>query len=151
VRPVSKSRCISLTVRDCWAENRATADAAGGDQYLNDSIQAFARRMEETSISTLEHIRDRHFTNERVEFDGKRFTSCKFEACTLVYDGGDVEFGPGCEVGNCRPEFSGSARKTVLLLHALGLLSFNPHGPNNQGASIVNGVTPTPPKASVPH
>jgi RHS repeat-associated protein len=26
-----------------------------------------------------------------------------------------------------------------------------PMGPNNQGPSVVNGVTPTPPKASVPH
>jgi hypothetical protein len=26
-----------------------------------------------------------------------------------------------------------------------------PMGPNNQGASVVNGVTPTPPAASVPH
>lgn len=82
--------------------------------------------MEETAISTLEHIRDRHFKNERVEIDGKRFTSCTFESCSLVYAGGDVDFGPGCEVANCRPEFSGPARRTVLLLHALGLLSFNP-------------------------
>jgi hypothetical protein len=83
--------------------------------------------MEETAISTLEHVRDRHFKKERVEIDGKRFTSCKFDGCTLVYAGGDVEFGAGCEVENSRPEFAGSARKTVLLLHTLGLLSFNPY------------------------
>lgn len=82
--------------------------------------------MEEAAISTLEHIRDKHFTNERVEIDGKRFTSCTFQNCTLVFAGGDVDFGAGCEVGSCRPEFSGPARRTVLLLHALGLLSFNP-------------------------
>jgi hypothetical protein len=94
---------------------------------LEDSIRAFARKMEETAISTLEHVRDRQFKNERVEIDGKRFTSCKFDGCILIYaGGGDVEFGPGCEIENSRPEFSGSARRAVLLLHALGLLSFNP-------------------------
>jgi hypothetical protein len=70
--------------------------------------------------------RDRQFKNERVEIDGKRFTSCTFDACELVYSGGDVEFGPGCVVNDCRPEVFESARRTVLLLHALGLLSFNP-------------------------
>ena len=93
---------------------------------MNDSVQAFVRKMEETSISTLEHIRDKHFTNQRVEIDGKRFTSCTFKNCELIYSGGDVEFGLGCVVNDCRPEFSGPARRTVLLLHALGLLSFNP-------------------------
>jgi hypothetical protein len=82
--------------------------------------------VEETAISTLEHVRDRQFKNGRVEIDGKRFTSCKFHGCTLVYSGGDVEFGPGCEVENSRPQFIGPARRTVLLLHSLGLLSFNP-------------------------
>src|SRR6202034_4068063 len=33
---------------------------------------------------------------------------------------------PGCVVNDCRPEFSGPARRTVLLLHALGILSFDP-------------------------
>lgn len=82
--------------------------------------------MEETAISILEHIRDRRFKNERIEIDGEKFTSCTFECPELIYSGGDVEFGPGCVVDDCRPEFSGPARRTVLLLHALGLLSFNP-------------------------
>jgi hypothetical protein len=122
----SGSRAISLTVEDYKAKNSAAASASGGEINLNDSIQAFARKMEETAISTLEHVRDRQFKNERVEIDGKRFTSCTFTDCDLVYSGGDVEFGPGCVVNDCRPEFSGPARRTVLLLHALGLLSFNP-------------------------
>lgn len=86
-----------------------------------DATKAFLRKIEETAITTLEHVRDEHFKNERVEIDGKRFTSCTFEGCMLNYAGGDVEFGPGCSVENCRPEFSGPARRTVLLLHSLGL------------------------------
>jgi hypothetical protein len=100
------------------------------------SNQALIRKLEETAITPLEHVRDRAFKNERVEIDGKRFTSCTFHSCALVYAGGDTEFGAGCSVENCRPEFSGSARRTVLLLHALGLLSFNPlHEEAKQRAS----------------
>ena len=91
-----------------------------------DATRAFLRKLEQTSITTLEHVCEKSFRNERVEIDGKRFTSCTFEGCELIYAGGDVEFGPGCSVENCRPEFSGPARRTVLLLHSLGLLSFNP-------------------------
>lgn len=91
-----------------------------------DATKAFLRKIEETAITTLEHVRNRHFKNERIEIDGKRFTSCTFDGCELIYAGGDVEFGSGCSVENCRPEFSGPARRTVLLLHSLGLLSFNP-------------------------
>jgi hypothetical protein len=115
-----------LTVDDYRAKNPAAASASGGEINLNNSIQAFARKMEETAISTLEHVRDREFKNERVEIDGKRFTSCGFTGCDLVYSGGDVEFGPGCEVENCRPQFVGPARRTVLLLKSLGLLGFDP-------------------------
>lgn len=93
---------------------------------VHGEVGALIRKLEETAITTLEHVGARHFKNERVEIDGKRFTSCKFENCELIYSGGDVEFGPGCVVDDCRPEFSGPARRTVLLLHALGLLSFNP-------------------------
>src|SRR5579862_5099419 len=93
----------------------------------NGEVGALIRKREATAITTLEHVCDRHFKNERVKIDGKRFTSCTFEGCSLVYSGGDVEFGPGCRGENCRPEFSGPARRTILLLHALGLLSFNPY------------------------
>lgn len=94
---------------------------------LSDGFRSFVRKFEETAITTLEHVRDKHFKSETVEIDGKRFTSCRFTDCTLHFSGGDVEFGPGCVVeGNSRPEFSGPARRTVLLLHSLGLLTFNP-------------------------
>lgn len=93
---------------------------------MADELRQMIRKFEQTAISTLEHVQDKTFKNERVEIDGKRFTSCTFEGCELNYAGGDVEFGPGCSVENCRPQFSGPARRTVLLLHSLGLLSFNP-------------------------
>jgi hypothetical protein len=94
---------------------------------MGDEFRSFVRRFEQTTITTLEHVQDKHFKDEVVEIDGKRFTSCTFENCTLRYSGGDVEFAAGCVVeGNSRPEFSGPARRTVLLCHALGLLSFNP-------------------------
>lgn len=104
-------------------KNRHDRDTWGTDV---DATKAFLRKIEETAITTLEHVRDQRFENERVEIDGKRFTSCTFEECELIYAGGDVEFGSGCRVENCRPEFSGPARRTVLLLHSLGLLSFSP-------------------------
>jgi hypothetical protein len=88
--------------------------------------KAFLRKLEKTCISTLEHVRDKVFLNERVEVDGKRFTNCTFNGCELIYAGGDVEFGPRCRVENCRPQFTGAARRTVLLLDSLGLLSFDP-------------------------
>jgi hypothetical protein len=90
-----------------------------------DEIKTFFRRVEATCVTTLEHVRDRNFRNEQVEIDGRRFTSCTFAGCDLVYSGGDVEFGPGCSVENCRPQFVGPARRTVLLLSTLGLLSFD--------------------------
>jgi len=93
---------------------------------VSEELPAFFRKLEESAITTLEHVRDKNFKNETVEIDGKRFTSCTFYGCTMQYSGGDVEFGIGCEVENCRPRFSGPARRTVLLLHALGLLTFNP-------------------------
>jgi hypothetical protein len=91
-----------------------------------DATREFIRKFEMTAISTLEPVQDRHFKNETVELDGKRFMSCSFDGCTLNYSGGDVEFGPGCSAEHCRPIFSGPARRTVLLLRTLGLLAFDP-------------------------
>lgn len=93
---------------------------------MGEDLSNFFRKLEESAITTLEHVRDKNFKNETVEIDGKRFTSCTFYGCVLKYSGADVEFGIGCEVENCRPRFSGPARRTVLLLHALGLITFNP-------------------------
>lgn len=86
------------------------------------------QELERSAITTLEHVRGQHFKNEKVEIDGKRFTSCTFEDCELLYSGnGDVEIGIGCRsVHGFRPIFSGPAKRTVLLLHALGLLSYDP-------------------------
>ena len=93
---------------------------------MSDELREFFRKIEDTAITNLEVVQGRHFINERVELDGKKFCSCSFNRCCLIYAGGTVEFGAGCIVENCRPEFSGSARRTVLLLHALGLLGFSP-------------------------
>lgn len=93
----------------------------------------FMRKMEASAISTLEHVRDRTFRNETVEIDGKRFTNCSFDGCVLKYSGGDVEFGPRCSVEDSRPRFADEARKTVLLLHALGLLTFDPLAEERKG------------------
>jgi hypothetical protein len=93
---------------------------------MSETARAFVKQAEETTLTTLEPVRGRRFKNENVEIDGKRFTDCTFDGCSLIYSGGDVEFGPGCVVENSRPQFFGSARRTLLLLHALGLLGFNP-------------------------
>jgi hypothetical protein len=93
---------------------------------VNDATRKFIRKLEMTAISTLEPVHGRHFKNETVELDGKRFMSCSFDGCALNYSGGDVEFGPGCSAEHCRPIFSGPARRTVLLLRTLGLLAFDP-------------------------
>lgn len=93
---------------------------------MNDATREFIRKLEMAAISMLEPVQDRRFRDEIVELDGKRFMSCSFYGCTLNYSGGDVEFGPGCSADDCRPMFSGPARRTVLLLRTLGLLAFDP-------------------------
>lgn len=101
---------------------------------MTDELREFIRKWEQSAITTLEHVQDKHFKNETVEIDGKRFTSCTFESCMLRYSGGDMEFGPGCVVeGNSRPQFSGPAGRTVMLLHALGLLGFDPFEETKHG------------------
>ncbi len=97
-----------------------------GKNEMNATARAFVRKLEEAAITTLEPVRDRYFKNETVEIDGKRFTGCTFKRCLLNYQGGDVEFGPGCVIDHSRPIFYGPARRTVLLLCSLGLLNFNP-------------------------
>ena len=93
---------------------------------MADAARELIRKFEMTAISTLEPVQDHHFKNETVELDGKRFISHGFDRCTLNYSGGDVEFGPGCTADNCRPIFSGPARRTVSLLRTLGLLAYDP-------------------------
>jgi hypothetical protein len=93
---------------------------------MSGTARALVKQFEETTLTTLEPVQGRHFKNESVEIDGRRFTNCTFNGCTLIYFGGDVEFGPGCIVENSRPRFAGPARRTALLLHALGLLGFDP-------------------------
>jgi hypothetical protein len=93
---------------------------------MNGTARALVKQFEETTLTTLEPVQGKHFKNESVEIDGRRFTNCTFNGCTLIYFGGDVEFGPGCIVEDSRPRFAGPARRTVLLLHALKLLRFNP-------------------------
>jgi hypothetical protein len=102
---------------------------------MNAEIRALVRKLEATTITTLEPVADKSFRNETVDIDGKRFTSCTFKGCSLNYSGGNVEFGPGCLVENSRPIFSGAARHTVLLLHSLGLLSFNPFNEERRKAN----------------
>jgi hypothetical protein len=102
---------------------------------MSDAARELIRKIEMTAISTLEPVQDRHFKNETVELDGKRFMSCSFDDCTLNYSGGDVEFGPGCSAENCWPIFSGPARRTALLLRTLGPLAFDPdHEAKNRPA-----------------
>jgi hypothetical protein len=93
---------------------------------MGEATREFIRKFEMTAISTLEPVQDLRFKDETVDLDGKRFMSCSFDGCTLNYSGGDVEFGPGCSAENCRPIFSGPARRTLLLLRTLGLLAFDP-------------------------
>jgi hypothetical protein len=101
---------------------------------MNKAPDAFMHKLEETAISTLEHVRDKTFKNETIELDGKRFTNCTFDSCTLKYSGGDTEIGSRCSTDiGIRPLFTGPAWRTVLLLHAFGLLAYDPFAkePNN--------------------
>jgi hypothetical protein len=49
------------------------------ERVVNDKILEFVRKFEVTAITTLEPIQDRHFKDETVELDGKKFMSCSFE------------------------------------------------------------------------
>ncbi|HXU20905.1 MAG TPA: hypothetical protein VN788_10025 [Verrucomicrobiae bacterium] len=93
---------------------------------------ANARKLEETAITTLDHVRNKNFRKEIVKLDGKKFSNCSFDRCILEYSGGDTEIGFRCSTTGIRPRFKGAAARTVRLLHALGLLSFDPFAESDE-------------------
>jgi hypothetical protein len=59
-------------------------------------------------------VEDRTFVRQAVRLDGRRFVGCRFEACRLVYGGGDVEV-EDCTFDDCTWDVQDAAANTVRL------------------------------------
>lgn len=64
----------------------------------------------------LELIENRHFEEEEVPLDGRRFVGCTFTDCVLIYGGGPVSFDP-IDLENPEFRFVGSASRTFSFLN----------------------------------
>jgi len=66
-----------------------------------------------------ERVEGATFTAQAVRLDGRRFASCTFDGCSIVYAGGPTEV-VGCAFNDCVWKLEGQAANTVTLLGALG-------------------------------
>jgi hypothetical protein len=64
-------------------------------------------------------IREQNFVGDRVLLDGKHFTDCAFDSCTLVYKGGLPPHFVRCDFAAPRFVFEGAAQNTVQLMSAI--------------------------------
>jgi hypothetical protein len=65
---------------------------------------------------------DKTFDAAPVTIDDTRFIRCKFNSCTIRYSGGNYELRDCHFTADTRFEFKGSAQRTALLLHQLGMI-----------------------------
>lgn len=67
----------------------------------------------------METVADKTFDNETVNVDGKAFSGCTFNYCTLVYSAGDVPTFTNCDFGSNTLQFEGAAQNTLKFLSTL--------------------------------
>ncbi|MDH7795246.1 MULTISPECIES: hypothetical protein [unclassified Beijerinckia] len=67
----------------------------------------------------MEKITGKVFKGQRVNIDGRHFSNCKFENCTLVFAGKDVFSFDGNDLNTTTIEFDGAAGRTLAALQAL--------------------------------
>ena len=66
-----------------------------------------------------ERVQGREFTGERLVIDGKHFEDCRFESCTLVFEGGVAPNFVRCEFAAPQFAFTEAAKNTVQLMSAI--------------------------------
>jgi len=66
-----------------------------------------------------EEVREQNFVGDRSILDGKQFTDCAFDSCTLVYQGGLPPHFVRCDFAAPRFAFEGAAQNTVQLMSAI--------------------------------
>lgn len=69
--------------------------------------------------SDREDVQEQNFVGDRVLIDGKHFTDCAFDSCTLVYQGGVPPHFVRCNFAAPRFVFEGAAQNTVQLMSAI--------------------------------
>ena len=76
------------------------------------------------------------FENQHLVLDDGVFINCTFKNCSLEYSGGDV-YVQNCQGEGCQLVWRGAAQRTVILLHALGLMAPPPAPPAAETTSRV--------------
>lgn len=77
-----------------------------------DDVRAVPSRM-------TERVEGATFAEQTVQLDGRRFVSCSFDGCSIVYAGGPAEV-LACTFTDCVWRLEGRAANTVTLLGGLG-------------------------------
>ncbi len=72
----------------------------------------------------MDYIRREHYQDETVSLDGKHFSDCTFQNCSLEYSGGPVVL-ERTSLRGCQYVFFEQAQMTVRLLQGIGLMPFN--------------------------
>ena len=58
--------------------------------------------------------------------DGETFSDCAFEACRLVYSGGEPQKFEGCRFNDCEWKFEGAAAQTLSYLKLMWSVGAKP-------------------------
>lgn len=83
----------------------------------------------------MEELNDRIFSQDStIRLDGRLFTNCHFDGCTILYDGGVVEW-KKCKFTRPRFMLKGCADRTVSVLKKMGFAIVGPEA----GATIASG------------
>jgi hypothetical protein len=67
----------------------------------------------------METLTDTTLENQEEIIDGKSYTKCVFNNCTLVYKGGPFPAFDSCQLNNCSWVFQDAADRTVNFMRAI--------------------------------
>ena len=84
-------------------------------------------------------IEDRKENATVVNIDDCFFVNCRFDACVLIYNGGDFGW-QNTEFVKCRVHFQGSAARTVQFLRYFGIIT--PQGLGVLSTTERDAITP---------
>jgi len=59
------------------------------------------------------------FVNTTEVVDGNSYNTCSFNACTIIYRGGDIPTFSGCRLDRCVWQFEGPAERTLAFLKGI--------------------------------
>lgn len=77
-------------------------------------------------------VRQKSFSDQRVELDNKHFVQCRFARCVLVFGATGTLSLEQNEFTDCKWELTGAAATTIQFLRALY------HGAGPEGAKLVD-------------